>query len=199
MTGQHLLTTNAIGKLVGVSERTVANWIDRGYLTAFRTPGGHRRVEKKILAEFLQKRGLPIPTSLEDRVSILIVEDDVEVGSTLKSWLEQPGDTYQVKVVHDGVTALLDIGARKPNLVLLDVVMPGMDGIEVCRKIKADATLSDVHVVFVTARRDLDAAALTRDTGASELKLKPLWKTDLRETVARVLGLQTAAASGMDT
>lgn len=191
---QRLLTTNEIGKLVGVSERTVANWIDRGYLNAFRTPGGHRRVERKILTDFLTKRGLPVPSHLEERVSVLIVEDDPQVGNTLKSWLEQPGDSFQVKLVHDGVSALLDIGARKPRLVLLDVMMPGMDGLEVCRKVKADPTLSDVEVIFVTARRDLDAESLVRDSGAAAVKFKPVRKSDLRDTVSRVLGMQLATS-----
>lgn len=191
MASMKQLTTNAIGKLVGVSERTVANWIDKGYLPAVRTPGGHRRVERRTFVDFCRKRGMPVPDHLDEGVSILIVEDDVDVGAMMKSWLTLPGDPYHVKVVHDGVSALLDIGARKPRLVLLDVVMPGMDGLEVCRKVKADAALGDVRIVFVTARRDLDAASVMRETGAAAFQLKPVWKSELRETVARVLHAPT--------
>jgi len=192
---QRLLTTNEIGKLVGVSERTVANWIDRGYLSAFRTPGGHRRVDPKILSGFLVKRGLPVPEFLDERSSILIVEDDVQVGETLKTWLEQPGDPFQVKLLHDGVSALLDIGARKPRLVLLDVLMPGMDGIEVCRKIKADAALGDVQVLFVTAHRAMEPADLAKETGAAGVLLKPVRKQELRDSVARILGRMSLSAA----
>ena len=138
---QRLMTTNEIGRLVGVSERTVANWIDRGYLPAFRTPGGHRRVDPKVLTGFLVERGIPVPESLDTRPLVLIVEDDVQVAETLRSYLEQPEGRFNVHVIHDGVSALIHIGNKKPQLVLLDVVMPGMDGLEVAKKIRANPEL----------------------------------------------------------
>lgn len=190
---QRQLTTNEIGRLVGVSERTVANWIDRGYLNAFRTPGGHRRVDPRHLAEFLGKRGMPVPDALIDKVSILIVEDDVQVADTLRNWLSEPEDRYDLKVVHSGVEALLHIGGKKPRLVLLDVLMPGMDGIEVCRKIKADANLADVEVLFVTARHDLDPDELRRETGAAGVIQKPVKKDAFRRKVRAVVGESAAS------
>ncbi len=105
---QRQLTTNAVGRLVGVSERTVANWIDRNYLPAFRTPGGHRRVDPRSLAEFLQKRGMPVPPSLIERVSILIVEDDLQVGETMRNWLVQADEGFDT----DMAALTLHVGRR---------------------------------------------------------------------------------------
>lgn len=190
---QRQLTTNAVGRLVGVSERTVANWIDRNYLPAFRTPGGHRRVDPRALAEFLQKRGMPVPPSLIERVSILIVEDDLQVGETMRNWLVQADEGFEVRLASGGVQALLTIGAQKPKLVLLDVMMPDMDGVEVCKKIKADPAFSDIEILFVTARYDLDPDQLRSTTGASGVLQKPLKKVDLCRKVSTILGRDIAA------
>ena len=78
------LTTHQIAGLLGVSERTVANWIDRGHLDAFRTPGGHRRVSPGGLREFLYKRNIPVPEEVSEDMRILIVEDDPLVAQTLR-------------------------------------------------------------------------------------------------------------------
>jgi len=184
---QRLMTTNEIGRLVGVSERTVANWIDRGYLPAFRTPGGHRRVDPKVLTGFLVERGIPVPESLDTRPLVLIVEDDVQVAETLRSYLEQPEGRFNVHVIHDGVAALIHIGNKKPQLVLLDVVMPGMDGLEVAKKIRSNPELAETKVLFVTARHDLDSAEIMRETGACGFLAKPVRRADLVEAVNTAL------------
>ncbi len=184
---QRLMTTNEIGRLVGVSERTVANWIDRGYLPAFRTPGGHRRVDPKVLTNFLIQRGIPIPESLDTRTVVLIVEDDVQVAETLRSFLDSGGGRYNVQVIHDGVSALIYIGNKKPDLVLLDVGMPGMDGLEVCRKIRGNPELADCRVMFVTARHDLNSADVIKETGAAGWITKPFRKQELVDAVNSVL------------
>lgn len=192
---QRLMTTNEIGRLVGVSERTVANWIDRGYLPAFRTPGGHRRVDPKVLTGFLVERGIPVPESLDTRPLVLIVEDDVQVAETLKSYLEQPEGRFNVHVIHDGVSALIHIGHKKPQLVLLDVVMPGMDGLEVCRKIRGNPELNDTKVMFVTARHDLNFSEVLKETGAAGLLAKPVRRQELVDAVNTALFRSAAAAA----
>jgi len=181
------LTTHQIAGLLGVSERTVANWIDRGHLDAFRTPGGHRRVAPKALREFLITREMPIPEELSEDIHILIVEDDPMVADTLKGFLMEDGSPYKVTAIGDGVSALIDIGNRKPKVVLLDILMPGMDGLEVCRKIRANDELRDVEVIFVTGYTDIDPENVKRDTGALDVLFKPVRGEVLRDVVAKAL------------
>jgi excisionase family DNA binding protein len=187
------LTTHQIANLIGVSERTVANWIDRGHLEAFRTPGGHRRVSPQGLRQFLNQRGIPVPEELCDDIRILIVEDDPMVAQTLKGHLTANDSGYEVTTIGDGVSALIHIGDRKPHIVLLDIVMPGMDGLAVCRKISENPELRDVQVIFITGRTDLDVETIKRDTGARDVLLKPVRGAELRETVERALHARTAA------
>lgn len=188
------LTTHQIAGLLGVSERTVANWIDRGHLDAFRTPGGHRRVSPANLRTFLVNRGIPIPEELSEEIRILIVEDDALVADALKGYLKADGNTYDVATISDGVSALIHIGHRKPHVVLLDILMPGMDGLEVCRKIRGNSELGEVKVVFVTGSPDIDPVAVKRETGAAEVLLKPVSGEQLRDCVTRVLRMRQEVA-----
>ncbi|MAG58610.1 MAG: hypothetical protein CMJ83_20160 [Planctomycetes bacterium] len=181
------LTTHQIAGLLGVSERTVANWIDRGHLDAFRTPGGHRRVSPNSLRKFLHEKSIPVPEELSEDVRILIVEDDPLVAQTLKGYLLGDNPNYDVIAIQDGVSALIHIGNRKPHVVLLDILMPGMDGLEVCRKIRDNPALRDVQVIFVTGYADLDPDTIKRDTGAAEVLRKPVKGAGLREAVERAL------------
>lgn len=187
------LTTHQIANLLGVSERTVANWIDRGHLEAFRTPGGHRRVAPKALREFLHVKKMPVPEELAEEIQILIVEDDPMVADTLRGYLMESDGKYSVTTIGDGVSALMDIGDRKPKVVLLDILMPGMDGLEVCRKIREKKELRDVQVIFVTGYTDIEAETVKRDTGALEVLFKPVRGEQLREVVAKALRHRTGA------
>ncbi len=181
------LTTHQIAGLLGVSERTVANWIDRGHLDAFRTPGGHRRVAPKSLLHFLHSRDIPVPEELAEEVQVLIVEDDAMVADTLKGYLAEGDGSYTVTTIGDGVSALIHIGNRKPKVVLLDILMPGMDGLEVCRKIRDNEALKDVQVIFVTGYTDIEPEAVKRDTGALDVLFKPVRGDVLREVVAKAV------------
>lgn len=184
---QALLTTNEIGKLVGVSERTVANWIDRGYLQAFRTPGGHRRVDAKVLAAFLVQRGMPLPSGLDRRPTILIIEDDHHTAATLRDFLESDG-RWDITFKSDGISGLLHIGKHKPKVVMLDSNMTGLNGFDVAKKIRSNPELDDVRVVISTTRRDLDPIQVKRETGASEVLTKPIARQELYDAITRALG-----------
>ena len=182
------LTTHQMAGLLGVSERTVANWIDRGHLDAFRTPGGHRRVAPSSLRDFLEAQGIPIPPEITAGTQVLVVEDDPLVAAALVSHLEEGDGELEVSSIGDGISALIQIGNRKPRLILLDIIMPGMDGLEVCRRIRQNEDLKDVQVVFVTGYADLDRKEICRETGAVDVIFKPVSGENLRRVVDRVLG-----------
>lgn len=135
-----------------------------------------------------------MPEELSDEVRVLIVEDDPVVAQTLKGHLSSAEQGYEVTMIGDGVSALIHIGDRKPHVVVLDIMMPGMDGLEVCRKIRENAELRDMQVIFVTGRTDLDADAIRRDTGAADVLFKPIRGAELRTVVERVLSQRQTVA-----
>jgi excisionase family DNA binding protein len=134
-----IYTTHEVSRLLHVNPRSVINWIEQSLLPSYRTPGGHRRIRRDDLLAFLRKHQIPTPESLvEGSFNVLIVDDESEIVDVMSSYLQRQGG-YQVSSATDGISALLEVGRMKPDLLVLDVMIPGVDGVEVCRRIKADS------------------------------------------------------------
>jgi Signal transduction histidine kinase len=112
---------------------------------------------------------------------ILIVDDTVENLKLLGEFLEQDG--YDIRVASDGQTAIEVARAVGPDLILLDIVMPGMDGIEVCRRLKADDDLRSIPVIFISALEDSVKKIGAFEAGGVDYITKPF---QAREVAARV-------------
>ncbi|MDX3107537.1 response regulator transcription factor [Nonomuraea angiospora] len=110
--------------------------------------------------------------------NVLVAEDDPKQAELLRRYLQREG--HSVTVVHDGRTAIDEARVRRPDLLLLDVMMPGVDGLDVCRVLRAE---SDVLVLMVTARSTEDDLLLGLDLGADDYLTKPY---SPRELMARV-------------
>jgi two-component system alkaline phosphatase synthesis response regulator PhoP len=110
--------------------------------------------------------------------TILVVDDEPQLVKVLRGYLEQGG--FRVVTAGDGPTALTQYKHEKPDLVLLDLNLPGMDGIEVARRLRA---LSNVPIIMVTARVDETDRLIGLELGADDYVIKPF---SAREVVARV-------------
>jgi DNA-binding response OmpR family regulator len=113
--------------------------------------------------------------------TILIVDDNPVGRNTLEMLLLSPD--YQFDFAGDGPTALAKAAELRPDLILLDVMMPGMDGFELCRRLRADASLAEIPVVMVTALDDRDSRLAGIEAGADDFIVKPF---DQAELLARV-------------
>src|SRR5262245_28775335 len=133
-----IYTTHEVSRLLQVNPRSVINWIDQNLLSSYRTPGGHRRIHRDDLVAFLRKHQIPTPASLVDgeKLSILIVDDEREIADIIKAFFDRQGG-FEVSTASDGITALIEVGRNKPDVLILDIMIPGVDGVEVCRRIKA--------------------------------------------------------------
>jgi two-component system response regulator BaeR len=116
-----------------------------------------------------------------DARSILIVEDDAKIADMMANYLHMHG--YQTRVVENGLEAVREVQRMAPALVLLDLMLPGLDGIEVCREVRR---FSSVPIIMVTARVDEIDRLLGLETGADDYVCKPF---SPREVVARVKAL----------
>jgi diguanylate cyclase (GGDEF)-like protein len=117
----------------------------------------------------------------EERDRILVVDDDVDIARFVEMDLRMEG--YEVSVAHDGLQALELIAAHRPDLVILDLMMPGLDGVEVTRRLRADAMTSSVPVIMLTARGQTVDKVLGLSAGADDYIVKPF---DNLELIARV-------------
>lgn len=169
------LTTTMIADMLGVSSQTIANWIDQGRLKASRTPGGHRRVARQDLMAFLAAQSLPIPDELADRDhTVLIVEDDPQLGPWLLSQVALVRPDLRLLLAQDGFAAGELVARECPGVIILDVYLPGQDGFEVCRRIKANPRTAGATVIAVTGHTSSDVHEAIVDAGAETCLTKPV-------------------------
>lgn len=125
--------------------------------------------------------------------TVLLVDDTPENMDIL---VEALGDVVDVTVALDGETALETIAAEKPDLILLDIEMPGMDGFEVCRRLKHDPETSGIPVIFLSARTDETSRRQGLDLGALDFITKPFVTHDVVVTVREALAPKNCAEHG---
>ena len=179
-----IYTTHEVSHLLHVNPRSVINWIEQSLLPSYRTPGGHRRIRRDDLLAFLRKHQIPTPESLvEGKFSVLIVDDEQEIVDIMKVFLQRQGG-YQIATASDGITALIEVGRAKPDLMILDIMIPGVDGIEVCRRIKADSNNKTV-IIAVSGNREHENRIL--QSGADAFMSKPIDLEKLHTEAKRLL------------
>ena len=181
---KNVFTTHEVSKLLQVNPRSVINWIEQDLLISYRTPGGHRRIGREDLLAFLRKHQIPVPPALtEEKFKVLIVEDEDDIVKILKSFFERQG-VYEVTSASDGISALIDIGRWHPDLLVLDILIPGVDGLEVCRRIKEDPR-SRTAIIVMSGQPEVEPRIL--QAGADCFMAKPMDLDRLLEESKRLL------------
>jgi CheY-like chemotaxis protein len=125
------------------------------------------------------------PGAPESPATILVVEDDPVSRKLIQSMLADAG--YEIRSMADGQQCLEKVGEVRPDLILLDVVMPNMDGIQTCRRLKRDGATRHVPVIFVTSRTDDGTLRSAFDAGASDYVRKPVSRVELLARVHSAL------------
>jgi len=170
-----ILSTAAIAKMLGVDPNSVINWIDQKLLKAYRTPGGHRRVRVEDLIEFLRAHQMPIPPELRPRPTrILVVDDDSAFARMVAGEIAAANPAYETLTAHDGFEAGALVISHTPDVVILDLRMPGMDGLEVCRRIKSREETKHTEVLVVTAYPSRENGQSALRCGARACFTKPV-------------------------
>jgi excisionase family DNA binding protein len=188
MGSDHLLTPAEVGELLQVNASSVKNWVNAGRIAAFRTPGGHRRIRVSDLMTFLTKHNMPIPPLLQSAAlrRLLVVDDDpVHLRTIGRLFRQRYQDQLQVVLTDNGIDALVLVGSFKPNLVVLDVFMPELDGLEVCRRLKANSETRDIQVIVASGHLTTEIEHNALRAGARLCLNKPL---DL-DAIVGVLGI----------
>ena len=177
-----------------VSPVTVRAWAARGELAAQTTAGGHRRFLRVELERFARDRGLRLlegaSAAGDGPLRVLVVDDDPIFAGFLDELLRQHG--AQTRVALDGFAAGREVERWQPSVVLLDLRMPGLDGFDVCRALKASPTTRDIRVLAMTGFPTPDNVAAILAAGAEACFGKPLDSAQL----LRALGLREVARAG---
>ena len=183
-------TTFEISQICGVNPTTVQNWVKANRLKAFQTPGGHRRVRHDDLMHFMKEFGMPIPPEFVNNIPVIMIADDEADLLDLLENLMQTGDA-QVTIVkaQNGVEALLMIGETKPNLLILDIMMPGMNGYEVCKKLKTSLITQNIKIVAISGDHNPEVRERILHSGADLFFTKPLDIVRFRDQCFQLLPL----------
>lgn len=180
-----------VARICGVVNQTAINWIKNGHLKAFQTPGGQYRVYAEDLVSFLTSRGMRVPMDLvagdapvqPDRGLILIVDDDPQINTLLMRFLLKKDPGRRILQAFDGFEAGRLISDRRPEAVVLDIGLPGLDGHGLCRRIKDDAALARPVIVAISGLDQGGDGAVILEEGADAFFAKPL---DLERLEARL-------------
>ena len=178
MNGKAVFTTFEAAKLCHVSPLSIINWVNAGRLSAFRTPGGHRRIRREDLVAFMRENGLPLPDELKrgsGRRIVLIVDEDSAARTDLAEHLSAlPNEPCEVNTAADGFEAGRLVATTRPDVVILDLRVIGLAGYQVCRTIKADPQTSATLVLATTGLPTPETEARILECGAARCFAKPV-------------------------
>ena len=149
MTQKEYYSTVETAKLLGVSVRTVQLWVENGALEAWKTAGGHRRIVASSVDDYINRHQTKSETA-NTRKRILVVEDNPTVSKFYEAAIKSWGLPVDVVVKNDGFEGLVEIGRKIPDLVISDVYMPGMDGLQMIRSMYKSQLLSSDQIIIIS-------------------------------------------------
>jgi excisionase family DNA binding protein len=187
MESKQSFSTSEVAKYCHVTADTIRKWAEAGRIHVFKTPGGHRRIRRDDLVRFLRENKIPIHEDLDNAgIRVLVVDDEKAVVSVIRRFLERSQTPFQIEVALDGFEAGHHVATFRPNVIFLDLRLPGMDGFEVCRRIKSDPDSSNCQIIAMTGFYEGDVAQRIVEIGAAMLLQKPFTPDDLRRALAKV-------------
>lgn len=190
------ITSREAALLLGVSLRTVQLWVESGALRAWKTEGGHRRIDKFSVEEIISSRQQALDGEGDtSALKVLVVEDSIEMLKLYERYFEHWQFPVDLLLASNGFEGLIQIGQYKPALVISDLVMPGMDGFEMIKALKNDEELKEMGLIVVTGLSTDDIAHYGGLPDGVEVLRKPVDTGTLKTIIQNKLNLQVVEAS----
>ena len=182
-----MFTIPKAAKYCSISRGTIWRYVKSGDLKAFLTPGGHHRILKKDLEAFMHEKGMHFPHRTDHGgEKILIVDDDPKAQKFLNKMLYSK--SYHIETASDGFEAGTKTVQFKPDLIILDLFMPGIDGFEVCKQIKENSRTSQIKILVLTGYDTQENRDRILQSGADGYLAKPVKKSLLIQNIEKLLG-----------
>jgi excisionase family DNA binding protein len=168
-----VFTTGEAAKICKVSQQTIIRCFDNGQLRGFRVPGSRfRRIPRESLYRFMKDNGIPTDALESGKRKVLLVDDDVELVELMTKVLEEDG-RFEVRVAGTGFDAGMMVKEYRPDLIILDVMLPDINGKEVCHRVRADLSLEDVRILCISGMIEEDKIQELKLSGADKFMPKP--------------------------
>jgi excisionase family DNA binding protein len=153
---EDVMSTREAAKVLGVALRTVQLWVESGVLPAWKTAGGHRRIAREAVNQLLRQRreaiSAPAAAGATRSFRVLVVEDEPDLLRLFRLVIEGWGLPLELTLASNGFEALVRVGESRPDLLITDLNMPGMDGFRMIRSLRNfGRPLEGLEVVVVTA------------------------------------------------
>ena len=189
-------TTFEVAHICDVTPVTIQNWIDKGWLVAYRTAGGHRRVRREDLLTFLESRNMPhrLSERLGGPPKILLVGGDEEANRLIRDVLQGGDGSCEVLAAQDAFRAGVLYAGEKPDVVILDLALAGMDGAEVSRQIRQNGPGGGASIIAILGTGDAELRGRLLQAGVTHCVQKPIDTVALRELVQESVRKRQAPA-----
>ena len=185
-----VFTTGEAAKICKVSQQTIIRCFDSGQLKGFRVPGSRfRRIPRDQLFAFMKDNGIPTDSLESGKRKVLVVDDDTDLVDLIVDVLERDG-RFEMRTVNNGFDAGMMVKEYRPDLIVLDVMLPDINGKEVCLRVRSDNTLEAVKIICISGMVEEDKIADLREAGANDFLHKPFSSDVLIERICNQLEIE---------
>jgi len=182
------ISVKEITEYLEVSKQTVNKWILDNKIKSYRIPSGRKKVLRKDFLTYLEENKLPIDSDIfpSKKKKLVVIDDDDKIINLFQRYFQKVSSDWQIEYARDGMTGLLKIGVFRPDVVILDIEMPGMDGISVCKKIQEDANLAHIKIIIISGFTSVYEDEL-QALGIATVLEKPFTFSEVNEKLTQYL------------
>ncbi len=190
-----VFTTGEAAKICKVSQQTIIRCFDNGQLRGFRVPGSRfRRIPREALYKFMKDNGIPTDALESGKRKVLLVDDETEVVDSILAFLNADG-RFETRVATNGFDAGMMVKEYHPDIIVLDVMLPDINGKEVCQRVRADNALEDVRILCMSGLSDEEIIQGLKLSGADDFIAKPFAAENLIDKMCSLMELEPAEAA----
>ena len=176
-------STSEAASILNVAVGSVINWVNSHEINAVITPGRHRKIPYKDLINFLKTHNYEIPSEMSLVKDIFLVDDDKNTHELFTEMFKNIKG-YKLKGFYSGTEVLLAMGKEPPKIIIVDVLMPDFDGIEVVKNIKNNIKMKKVFIIAISGDASKKKASLA--AGANIFLPKPISLENIEEIISEI-------------
>ena len=193
-TTKTVFTTGEAAKICKVSQQTIIRCFDNGSLKGFRVPGSRfRRIPRDQLFSFMRDNGIPTDALENGKKKLLIVDDEQDLVELMSDAFARDG-RFEIRTANNGFDAGMQVKEFRPDMVVLDVMLPDINGKEVCQRVRSDKSLDSVRIICISGMIEPDKVSDLRASGADDFMQKPFTVDRLIERVCDLLEIDKPVA-----
>jgi excisionase family DNA binding protein len=189
-----VFTTGEAAKICKVSQQTIIRCFDNGSLKGFRVPGSRfRRIPRDQLFSFMRDNGIPTDALENGKKKLLIVDDEQDLVELMSDAFARDG-RFDIRTANNGFDAGMQVKEFRPDMVVLDVMLPDINGKEVCQRVRSDKSLDSVRIICISGMIEPEKVSDLRASGADDFMQKPFTVDRLIERVCDLLEIDKPIA-----